>query len=67
MNANIFTLVGSNYRNRKIRVVTPYGEHEGILVRVDDEGNLSVKEDDGLVLIQRKYISSIKIIEQTRL
>jgi hypothetical protein len=66
MNANIFNLVGSNYINRNIRVTTPFGEHEGVLIRVDDEGNLTIKEDDGLVLVQRKYVASIKIKDQMR-
>jgi len=67
MAANIFNLVGSNFVNRRIKVITPFKEFEGVLVRVDDDGNLTLKLDTGLALIQRKFVSSIEISDQKRL
>jgi small nuclear ribonucleoprotein (snRNP)-like protein len=60
MTTSIFNRIRSDFVNRKIVVVTsPNKSYEGILTYCDDEGNLTLSTELGLVLIQRKFISSV--------
>lgn len=60
MFSSIFNRIKLEFVNRKVVVVTsPNRTYAGVLIYCDDSGNLTLSTEDGLVLIQRKYISSV--------
>ena len=63
MTSSIFNKLKLDEIGKKMIIRTPGKIYEGILVRVDSFNNLVLRTEEELVFIQRKYCSSIEILE----
>ena len=51
-----------DFKNRRVKVTTSYKVFNGLLSYIDSDGNITIKQDNSLAFIQRKYIVGIEIL-----
>jgi len=65
MNRNIFIYIQNNGIGKHAKIVTTRKEFEGIIRFIDSSGNIKIDTDSSVILIQRKYIIGVEILNES--
>ena len=60
---SVLNMLKFEHTGKKIKVVMNHKEFEGILVKVDYFGRMTLKTIDGLVILFPKWTESIEVLE----